>query len=322
MIKELEETYDQLKDWQQKQIPSICITVIDTWRSAPRKVGAMMAVNANLEFIGSLSGGCVESDVVAHCENLFKSNTQKKIISYQVENEEAWAVGLSCGGHMKVLMEKTSTGFLENMHSVIQNLQHNQACMWQRALAAGLAETVNVTSPQDSIKDKKHLSGQYFSHYYQPAIQLLIVGAGHLSQSVAKAAQFLDFKITVIDPRPAFAVSKHFPEGVQIVNKAIGPALSKLALSKNTAILCLSHQEKLDDPACQIACEKKVGYIGALGSIRSHQKRVARLQALGCQPEALAQIKGPVGLDIAAQTPAEIAIAILAEIIKVFRNRL
>ncbi len=297
-------------------------TVIETWGSSPRPVGAQLAIRADGVFMGSVSGGCVEGAVVAEAQDALKTGTCR-ILEYGVSDEEVFAVGLACGGNIRVLVEPIGVGQGPSV-AVLEYLVAKRADRraigisvnlenWER----GFVEPRDL--PERFNRDKSGVDGEVFSLIYNPPLRMVIVGAVHIAQSLVQLARIAGYGVTLVDPRESFASAARFP-GEDIVTEWPDDALQALDLDARTAVITLSHDPKIDTPALQTALNSTAFYIGSLGSKRTHGKRVSALTELGFNPKQIARIHGPVGADIGAATPAEIALSIMAEVTERLRR--
>jgi xanthine dehydrogenase accessory factor len=292
--------------WQQEGKRVALGVVMKTWGSSPRPVGSLLAVREDGTFMGSVSGGCIEGAVIREALEMIENGPPRRL-SFGVSDEEAWGVGLACGGSVEVLLfcplplqplalelaSGHSMALVIDLASGGQTLLGNDT---RSPLATGLAE-----------------EGARFVLALRPALKLVIIGAVHIAQALAPMAALAGFQVTVIDPRGAFASPERFP-GTEVCSEWPDDALANRPLDASTALVALSHDPKLDDPALQLALASPAFYIGALGS-KTNQAR--RLQRLGAGE---GRIHGPIGLDIGAKLPEEIAISILAEIIQALRR--
>lgn len=325
---------DILKDfeeWLQLGKPFVLATVIKTWRSAPRSEGAAMMVSGDGTMIGSVSGGCVESAVVKEAQQLLNGG-QSKRLSFGVSDEDAWSVGLSCGGQIDVWLEAVSDGPL--WRKLIALIQSNEGCV----LITGLEKKEEITaiythdriegnsdnesllkSCQDAYNQHKtQIVNEYFLNVFPAKNRLIIIGAAHVSLDLIRLAHMHHFETLVIDPRGIFTNENRFnikPD--QIFKEWPAEVLPSLRLDADTYVVVLTHDPKIDDQALQIVLNSEAAYIGALGSRKTHAKRTARLKEAGLSEEQIDRIHGPVGVSINARQPAEIALSIMAQIIEV-----
>ena len=282
-------------------------TVITTWGSAPRPRGSHMLVHEDGRFEGSVSGGCVEGEVLhAAAETIADGRARR--LQYGVADESAWQVGLPCGGSIELLVQPVAAeGFAPELFDQIAAARN-----------AGhvLAIATDLVSGRSWVGEPAQ---GHFVHRYTPPRQLLIVGAVQIAQSLAAMARELDVAPVVIDPRGRFLTEERFP-GVVLDDRWPDEAVTALRPDAATAVVTLSHDPKIDDPALIAALATSAAYIAALGSRRSHEKRLERLTAAGLSEADLARIDAPAGLAIGAQGPAEIALSIAAGMIRAFRE--
>lgn len=317
------------RQWLDEHGRAALATVVSTWGSAPVPVGGQLAVAPGERFEGSVSGGCVEADVIAEAADVMAGGGTK-LLAFGVADETAWGAGLPCGGTVRVLVENLErsrdAGFLD-------------AILEARAERRGLAVVTNVATGARSVVEEgaslppeaasclasgKSLlietsEGGEFIHAIVPPIRLVIAGATHVGQVLAGLAETIGYEVVVVDPRAAFATEERFA-GTPTVAAWPEMSLPALGLDARTAVVALTHAAHIDDEALAMALRSPCLYIGALGSKRTHEKRTERLKEAGFCDQDLARVHAPVGLPIGAQGPAEIAVAILAEIIKVARG--
>lgn len=296
-------------------------TVIETWGSAPRRVGAQMVVSSDGEMEGSVSGGCVEGAVVLEALEALEQG-ETKVLEYGVSDGDAFAVGLACGGTIRVLVEPVGQG------GMAQDML--EALVAARAARIPVAYEVALDGSHRAVLREGHAdrfrmdrSGleedtQRFIAIHNPPLRLVVVGAVHIAQALVPMARIAGFDPVVIDPREAFGCAARFPDA-QVINDWPDAALEKAGVDTRTALVLLTHDPKLDDPALHIGLRSGAFYIGALGSKRTHAARVERLSEAGFDPHAIGRIHGPVGLNIGAAGPAEIAVSILAQMIEALR---
>ena len=285
-------------------------TVITTWGSAPRRVGAHLLVREDGLFEGSVSGGCVEGDVVTAALELIPAGGFRRC-DYGVADAAAWQAGLACGGRISILVQTIDD-------------DHFPAPLLARILAArraGEGVTVAIDLRDGRSREGEEAGEDYFVHHYAPPKRLAIMGAVQIAQALAPMARLAGYAPTVIEPRAMFATAASLGEHVPIDTRWGDEALADWKPDAASAVVALTHDPKLDDPVLVAALESPAFYIGALGSRRSHAARLERLAALGYDEAALARIHGPVGLAIGAANPAEIAVSILAEMIAAWRGK-
>ena len=293
---------------QWKGEPLALATVVSTWGSAPRPKGSHMLVHADGRFEGSVSGGCVETDILATAAEVIAGG-DFQVKTYGVADAAAWEVGLPCGGEIAVMVQRVdATQFDPELFDRLDE-----------AHGDGTGAVVSTDLQNGHSQLGTDVTGDVFLNRYDPPRRLLIVGAVQIAQSLAALARTLDVQVTVIDPRGRFLTEERFP-GVVLDDRWPDEAVAALAPGPATAVVTLSHDTKIDDPALLEALKRDTGYVGALGSRRSHAARLERLRAAGLDDAALARIDGPVGLDIGAIGPAEIALSIAAAMVKAFHD--
>jgi len=293
-----------------KGAPMALATVVSTWGSAPRPRGSHMIVHSDGRFEGSVSGGCVESDIMATAAEVI-AGAPFQLKHYGVADAAAWDVGLPCGGKIDVLVQPVSeAGFDPALFEAISNAREGgKALTVTTDLATGRSALIAAEA-----------AGESFANRYDPPRRLLIVGAVQIAQALAGLARELGAATVVIDPRARFLTEERFP-GVTLDDRWPDEAIAAYAPGPATAVVTLSHDIKIDDPALIAALKSGAGYIGALGSRRSHAARLERLATAGIGEADLARIDAPVGLDIGAIGPAEIALSVAAAMIAAFNDR-
>jgi xanthine dehydrogenase accessory factor len=322
MADNLERMPELALEWHRAGKGAVVATVVETWGSAPRAVGAQMVVSGEGEMEGSVSGGCVEGAVVVEAMELVGSGAAK-LLEFGVSDDEAFAVGLACGGRIRVLVEPVG-GALP-----VEVLEELVAARTARRPVAYVADLEGEARRLDGPEawgerfrmDRSGVEedGRTFVHVHNPPLRMVIVGAVHIAQALVPMARIAGYDVTVIDPRPAFGATARFP-GVEIVEEWPDEALGELDLDPRTAVVTLTHDPKLDDPAIRAALGSDVFYLGCLGSTRTHAKRVTRLEEAGFSADDIARIHAPVGLDIGARGPSEIAVSVLAEVTQRLRK--
>ena len=305
--------------WHRAGKGAALATVTQTWGSAPRRIGSQLAISGEGEIAGSVSGGCVEGAVVAEAIDAIASG-QPVSLEYGVSDGDAFAVGLACGGTIRILVEPIGSVMPEDL---LAELVAARAARQPVAYVTGPSGRRLVrTGVEDRFRlDRSGFAeeGGDFIAIHNPPLRLVIVGAVHIAQALVPMAQIAGYDPIVIDPRESFASEARFP-GVTLMHDWPDEAATRLGLDSRTALVLLSHDPKLDDPALEQALASDVFYIGALGSPRTHAARLERLRVKGHAAEQLARIHGPVGLGIGAANPSEIAAAILAQMIQVLRQ--
>ncbi|MBL6679677.1 MAG: XdhC family protein [Alphaproteobacteria bacterium] len=313
-MSEIDDILTPMSVWLKENRKVSLATVISTWGSSPRPVGGQMAIDSNGEIIGSVSGGCIEGAVITEGINSINDG-KTRVKDYGISNNMAWEVGLACGGELKVLIQPLDIQD-KIVFSIIDSIKNREAVKLRIDCSNGLRIIDNTLTNQTSLYDKEK---NEFIHVIDPKPRLFVVGAVHIAQALISLAAITDFQIIVIDPREHFATEKRFPN-CKILTEWPDIALSRFNLDKSTHLVTLTHDPKIDDPALIYSLKKNIGYIGSLGSKKTHQKRCERLTSLGFSDNDINKIHAPIGLDIKGKTPAEIAVSIIAEIIS-FRRK-
>ncbi len=309
-------------DWHRAGRGVAIATVIETWGSAPRGVGSLLIIDASGAMEGSVSGGCVEGAVITEALDAI-ADGKPRLLHYGVTDDEAFAVGLACGGEIRVLVEPVGGAMpLAMLEQLVQ----------AKSDATPMAYVVNLNGAGRRLADGREFvdrfrldrsgveaDGTTFVAIHNPPLRLIVVGAVHIAQPLVGMARACGFAVTLIDPRSAFGTADRFP-GEVLVEDWPDEALTALSPDARTAVVTLTHDPKLDDPAIVTALRSEAFYLGCLGSIRTHAKRIARLTDQGLSSDQLARIQAPVGLDLGGRKPAEIAVSIMAEIIQTLRK--
>ena len=282
------------------------VTVIKTWGSSPRPEGAMLGICEDGRVVGSVSGGCIEDDLIDRTRRQGITRTRPELVTYGITADEAHRFGLPCGGTIQLAVEPLSAG------SRIGELSHRLS---QRELVARrldlLSGEVDLTAAAAGMN--MQLSEAALTTIHGPRWRLLIIGAGQLSRFLAQIATGMDYQVTVCDPREGYCDGWHAP-GVDLVRAMPDDLVLEMQLDRRSAVVALTHDPKLDDLALMEALKSDAFYVGAIGSRANNAKRRVRLKDFDVTDAQLARLHGPVGLYIGSKTPAEIAISILAEL--------
>ena len=318
----------QAIDWINEGKKVAFATVIGTWGSSPRPVGSQLVINDQGAFVGSVSGGCIEGSVIGEALNTI-SDGESRILNFGVTNDEAWEVGLACGGDIRILVQNSDNiGILQRIldempFAVISNLKSQKKYYYSvnnqnstDGLSPDLLSSVKVAINNNIPSLIVDNGDEIFIQVYNRPLSCSIIGAVHISQALIPMAKVSGFDVLLIDPRGSFATEERFPD-VNITDEWPDEAMSKFNADNRSAVVTLTHDPKLDDPALEVALKSKAFYIGSLGSQRTHAARIERLINNGYSKEELSRINAPVGLNIGAKSPSEIAVSILAEIISV-----
>lgn len=345
----MREIADDLLAWWQAGNTVGIGTVVATFESAPRPPGASMAVGPDGVVVGSVSGGCVEGAVYELATSVAEG-AAPVLQRYGVTDDDAFAVGLTCGGIIDVFVEAISRESFPEFAEVVADLRANRPVavatlidgddsrrgrrmvVWPDRVSGGLgAEGLDVAVIDDA---RGMLAGGHTGvrHYgtngerrvdeiavfvssYAPAPRMIVFGAIDFAAAVARIGKFLGYRVTVCDARPIFATRKRFPDADEVVVEWPHKYLGHTETDERTVICVLTHDPKFDGPLLEVALRKPAAYIGAMGSRRTHEQRLAQLRAAGVPDDAIARLSAPVGLDLGARTPEETAVSIAAEII-------
>lgn len=336
--------FSGIENWVQSNKKFALATVVDTWRSAPRMAGSAMAVSENMEIIGSVSGGCIEGAVIKEALQVIKDGSPK-ILKFGVSNEDAWTVGLSCGGKITVFVERfmaTEASQQGVWQALQQKVSNNQASVlvskmsafqsnhllvmpngdttgnWQDAELTAIAQKAGQEHRNEIIE---HQGEQFFVQDFPQKTRMVIVGSAHISLDLIDLANKFNFETIVIDPRKIFTEeTRYLSKPTQLHQAWPQEILPDIPLDHDTYAVLLTHDPKIDDQALHLLLKSEVAYVGCLGSRKTHAKRVKRLEEAGMSNEAIARIHAPVGVAINAKTPQEIALSVMAQVIEV-KNR-
>lgn len=322
-------------------------TVVDVAGSAPRLPGSALAVNERGEVVGSVSGGCVEGAVYEETM-LLLGGGRPRLVRYGISDDDALSVGLTCGGEIGIFVDLVDARICARLARALaerdpialvtrldDDLSGSKVLLTEgdvgdldarafddaivtdaRALLAA-GETALRSYERSTTAGAAHV----FVHAFVPQADMYIFGAVDFSRAMARAGKFLDFRVSVIDARPIFATKERMPDADEVVVAWPDEFLRNARVDARTAIVVLTHDLKFDIPLLEVALETTAGYIGAMGSRRTHERRMVVLRELGLSEGSLARISGPIGLDIGAQTPEETAVSIAAEIVALRAGR-
>jgi xanthine dehydrogenase accessory factor len=329
----LKEVLPDIERWRARGEKFAIATVIATRRSAPRPVGAKLAVSESGEMAGSVSGGCVESEVYDHaCEVL--AGSQAQLLSYGISDDLAFSVGLPCGGEIDVFVEHAPEELVERLRQVIGT--EAPAVLFTVVEGEPLGAKLLVTEAGETFGEGPgELAGRVgellrrgrntlleldggrkvFAEIYGPAPRLLVIGAVDTADALCAAARQLGWRTIVADARGKFATKERIPNADELLVSWPEDAIAQVQPDYQTAVVVLTHDDKFDVPAIKGALETEAFYIGALGSRRNQERRRERLLEAGVEEQQLERVSGPAGLDIGADTPAEVALSILGEIL-------
>lgn len=305
----------QISDWVAATSPCWLATVVATYGSSPRPVGSIMACNTSGKIVGSLSGGCVEDDLLEKLRAGFLAVDRPSFFRYGEDADEAEKLGLPCGGHLDIVVEPIEASALNKalFYQVARRVADRRLVQRSVDLRQGTILTRDVDSFQELIYNSEL---QQLVHVYGPRYQLFLIGAGIVSRYVAQFASALDYQVIVCDPRQDVLDEFDVPTAQKICDMP-DDAIRSHAQDAQTAILALTHDPRIDDMGLIEALETDAFYVGAMGSSRTSANRRERLLALDVAPSQLRRLHAPIGLPIGSKTPPEIAISILAEVVQV-----
>lgn len=336
---------DDLARWRGEGKSIALATVVQTWGSSPRGVGSKMAITPDGNVTGSVSGGCVENAVVEAGIQSLKTN-HPQLLHFGVSDETAWEVGLACGGSIDVFVKPLDTNFFEVLHSALENNKpllvatvihgpdkvlgreflipdQSRFTGWPGNEWNGQIDRLASEIYSQGISQRLALNDEteIFFETILPPPTLIMVGGVHIAMALSSLAKTLGYRTIVIDPRKAWGNNERFPNAEQLIQVWPEDAFEQIEITRSTAIATLTHDPKLDDPALKVALSSPAFYVGALGSTTTQAKRRERLSREGLSEAQLDRLHGPIGLDINAQTPEEIALAIMAEVVHAHRKR-
>jgi len=298
----------QAREWRAAGQPVWLVTVIETWGSAPRPPGALLAMRGDGLVVGSVSGGCVEDDLIERVRNGERVG-KPSLITYGVSKEEAARFGLPCGGNLRLVQEPlTDTAWVDE---VLARTARHELVARRLDLGSGAVSIEPAARGETFAFDGTHLRA-----LFGPRWRLLIIGAGQLSRAVAQMALALDFEVICCDPREEYHLTWDIPNTT--FSKAMPDDLVlELQLDPHSAVIAVTHDPKLDDMVLLEALKSPAFYVGALGSRGNTARRKERLALFDLSPAEIDRLHGPIGLDLGSKTPAEIAVSIVAEIVAV-----
>jgi xanthine dehydrogenase accessory factor len=303
---------ESIERWRARGERVALATVVATRRSAPRPVGSKLVVSERGELIGSVSGGCVESDVAVQAAEVIAEGSPR-LLTYGISDDQALSVGLPCGGEIDVFLERFE-GSLQDEPGVVVTVLEGERAGERRSLPLDAIER----GPSRVLE----LDGEtVFADVLAPPPRLIAVGAVDIAEELSRAAKSLGWRTVVVDPRSGLVTRDRLPSPDELVAAWPDEGLAQLEPDADTAVVVLTHEERLDVPALTAALASDAFYVGAIGSRRTQGKRRARLLEAGVDEEQLERLAGPAGLDLGAQTPAETAVSILAEVLAVRAGR-
>jgi xanthine dehydrogenase accessory factor len=284
----------------------VVATVIDTIRSAPRQPGAKMVVRENGRFVGSVSGGCVEADVVERAKAIFAGEEARRV-HYGVSDGEAWEVGLSCGGEIDVWVELADTDLWSDVRALLDDdgygMLYTDTSTGEKRLERGVLERTGLR--EDGL----------FAEVIEGPLRVVIFGAAEAAEHLCAYGKQLGWHTTVVDARPALATPERVPSADRVIKAWPDEVVD--SIDERTIVVTLSHEERLDIPAIAAALQRNARYVGAIGAKRTQERRRAALSEQGFSAADLDRIHGPAGIDLGGRSPAQVALAIAAEIVQV-----
>lgn len=314
------EVLGQVLSWLSAGEPCWLATVVQTWGSSPRPVGSLLACNAAGKIVGSLSGGCVEEDLLEKLTSGELAADSAQFFQYGITTEDTEKFGLPCGGHLYIVVEPQTPSEEAVAHFTVLN-----EALDQRQCARRTVDLAKQTTTVAAVAEHEPLQWQsdeqILTHTYGPRFQLFIIGAGMVSKYLAEMAQLLDYEVTVCDPREDL-LADFGVTNVRTIADMPDDAVRAHAKDRATAIVALTHDPRIDDMGLMEALTTDAFYIGAMGSTRTSASRRERLLALDVSAEDIDKLHAPIGLPIGSKTPPEIAVAIIAEITAVRKHRM
>ncbi|MDM0045489.1 XdhC family protein [Variovorax dokdonensis] len=304
-----------LRDWRQAGERAMLATVVRTWGSSPRPIGSIMALAEKGAVVGSVSGGCIEDDLVArytqaHGGDQHMPGGAPAFVKYGITADEAHRFGLPCGGTLELLLEFDPDP--ESLQALVAQLEQGQLMQRTVRLADGAVTIAPAASPA-----ALEVNGEHLVNTFGPEYRMLLIGAGQLSEYLATMARFSGFAVTLCDPRAEYRTASDIP-GVSVSTEMPDDAVKTFKPDRRSCVVALTHDPKLDDLALLEALETDAFYVGAIGSRRNAQARRDRMIEHFDQTEAsLARLRGPIGIYIGSKTPPEIAVSVMAEILAV-----
>ena len=293
-------------DWVDEGRRTLLVTVVKTWGSSPRPEGAMLAVHEDGHVVGSVSGGCIEDDIVDRTRREGQRATKCEVVTYGVSADEARRFGLPCGGTLQLVLEPLTRE--SGMRALLREVETGHLVARKLDLASGFA-TLHPARASDGLA----FDGKVLRTIHGPRYRMLVIGASQLSKYLAQIAVGLDYQVTICDPREEYTETWDVP-GVTLVRTMPDDTVQAMNLDERCAVVALTHDPKLDDLALMEALKSPAFYIGALGSRANNAKRRERLREFELSDAQIARLHGPIGLYIGSRTPPEIAVSILAEI--------
>jgi xanthine dehydrogenase accessory factor len=292
--------------WVEEGRRVLLVTVVKTWGSSPRPEGAMLAVREDGLVVGSVSGGCIEDDIVDRSRREGQRATQCEVVTYGVSADEARRFGLPCGGTIELVLEPLTRE--SGMRALLREVETGHLVARRLDVASGFA-TLHPAQPNDGLT----FDGRMLRTIHGPRYRMLVIGASQLSKYLAQIAVGLGYDVTICDPREEYTETWDVP-GVRLVRTMPDDTVQAMRPDERLAVVALTHDPKLDDLALMEALKSRAFYVGAIGSRANNEKRRERLREFDLDAAQIARLHGPIGLYVGSRTPPEIAISILAEI--------
>ena len=322
----MRDVLESLERWAQAGTRVATATVVATERSAPREPGAVLAVDADGNVVGSVTGGCVEPAVYGEAREVL-AGEGPRLRTYGIADEEAFEVGLPCGGTVHIFVDALDPGL---MAPLAEAVRAERPIALETRISGEQIGAKRLVGPEDESPAAELLAraetgvvetpeGQVFVSSFAPRPNMYVFGAVDHAAALASIGRFLGFRVTVCDARARFVTRERFPDVDELVVEWPDRFLQEAPVDERTAICILTHDHKFDIPALKVALETPAGYIGAMGSRRTNADRAERLRAEGVTDEEMARIHAPIGLRIGSRSPQEVAVAIAAEIVQVMR---
>jgi len=322
----IDEALSALRAWRAERMPVALATVTSVVGSAPRELGAKLAVAADGRMAGSVSGGCVEGDVAEAARQVLVDGLPQ-LRHYGISDEMALQVGLMCGGEIDVFVERVDGPAGDILSALVERVEQQVPVVREVAFERGtvgmvtadavLGEGVDAESAREALAaGRSRTSPSGFVEVINPPPRLWLVGAGHIAEHLVAFSERAGFAPIVVDPRRLFADQPRF-SGVEVLPAWPDRAFAERGLRPSDSVVVLSHDPKIDEPALCAALTAEVAYVGAIGSRRAQADRADRLARAGVRPDRLARLHAPIGLDLGGRSPAEIALAIVAELVSV-----
>ncbi len=293
-------------DWMNRGHRVVLGTVVRTWGSSPRPPGSLMIIRDDGQVAGSLSGGCIEDDLIGRVKRGELASRLPQSTTYGVSAEEAQRFGLPCGGTVQIVLEPL--GAQSMLRELLSAIEEHRVVRRRLELATGL---VSLRPCEDG--DALHFDGQVLDTVHGPRLRLVIIGGGQLSRYLASMAVMLDYRVTVCDPREEYHEGWDAMEGVTLSRLMPDDLVIAMNFDANSALVAVTHDPKLDDLALMEALKTPAFYVGALGSRRNNDARRQRLLQFDVSEAEVAKLRGPVGLNLGGKTPPEIALSVVAE---------